>query len=99
MTSARPGVIRGVVLTAGGRPVAGARVFFRSGPGSLPDVAALTGDDGTFALTAPVAGTYEVAAAADDDSEPASTTVSLATGETAAVTLHLRTRPAVTRST
>jgi hypothetical protein len=98
MTSTKPGLIRGVVLTAGGRPVAGARVFFRSGPGSLPDIAALTGNDGTFALTAPLAGTYEVAAA-DDDAEPASATVSLTTGETAAVTLHLRSRPAVTRPT
>jgi hypothetical protein len=88
MTSAKPGLIRGVVRTAAGRPVAGARVFFRSGPGSLPDIAALTGDDGTFALTAPAAGTYEVAAAADD-AEPVSATVVLTTGETAAVTLRL----------
>jgi hypothetical protein len=72
----KPGLIRGVVLTAGGRPVAGARVFFRSGPGSLPDIAALT--------------TYEGAAAADD-AEPVSTTVVLTSGETAAVTLRLHT--------
>ncbi|RPI06585.1 MAG: carboxypeptidase regulatory-like domain-containing protein [Zetaproteobacteria bacterium] len=88
MTSAKPGLIRGVVRTAAGRPVAGARVFFRSGPGSLPDIAALTGDDGTFALTAPAAGTYEVAAAADD-AVPVSTTVVLTAGEAATVTLRL----------
>ena len=90
MTPAKPGLIRGVVLTAGGRPVAGARVSFRSGPGSLPDIAALTGDDGTFTLTAPAAGTYEVAAAADD-AEPVSRTVVLTAGEAAAVTLRLHT--------
>ena len=88
MTPAKPGLIRGVVLAADGRPVAGARVFFRSGPGSLPDIAALTGDDGAFALTAPAAGTYEVAAAANHV-QPVSTTVVLATGEAAVVTLRL----------
>jgi hypothetical protein len=88
MTSIKPGVIRGVVVAAGGRPVAGARVFFRSGPGLLPDIAALTGGDGTFALTAPAAGTYEVAAAADEV-EPAAATVSVTEGSTVTVTMRL----------
>lgn len=75
-------------MTAGGRPAAGVRVFFRSGPEPLPDIAALTGGDGTFALTAPAAGTYEVAAVADD-AEPASATVSVTAGATVKVTMRL----------
>ena len=88
MTRAKPGLIRGVVVAADGRPVAGARVFFRAGPGFLPDIAAVTGEDGAFTLTAPQEGTYQVAAAADD-SEPASATAVLTGGETVAVTLRL----------
>jgi hypothetical protein len=38
-----------------------ARVSFLAGPVPLPDVAALTDNDGTFALTAPVAGEYVIA--------------------------------------
>jgi len=91
MTASKPGLIRGVVVTGDGRPAAGARVFFRSGPGFLPDIAALTGDDGAFALTAPAAGTYEVAAAGDD-AEAASATVVLAAGGAATLTLRLRGR-------
>jgi hypothetical protein len=92
MTRARPGVIRGVVVSADGRPVAGARVFFRAGPGSLPDIAALTGADGRFALTAPEQGTYAVEAAADD-AEPVAASVVLSGEEsTAEVTLRLERR-------
>lgn len=58
-------VIRGTVRHEDGRPLAGARVFFTAGPEPLPDVAALTGSDGTFALTTPAEGTYGVAVAAD----------------------------------
>ena len=61
----RPGLISGTVVGHTGRPVAGARVYFVGGPGSFPDVAALTGDDGRFALSAPAAGTYEVQVQAD----------------------------------
>jgi hypothetical protein len=88
MTPAKPGLIRGVVVAADGRPVAGARVFFRAGPGSLPDIAALTGEDGAFALTAPREGTYEVAAAADD-AEPVSA-MAVVTARETATTVTLR---------
>ena len=84
----KPGVIHGVVVDAGGRPVAGARVSFRRGPGPLPDIAALAGGDGTFALTAPSAGTYELAAFGDEGA-PGAATVTVAPGETATVTLRL----------
>jgi hypothetical protein len=61
----RAGLISGTVVDDAGGPVAGARVYFASGPGSFPDMAALTGDDGSFALSAPSAGTYEVQVQAD----------------------------------
>ena len=65
MASQGPALISGRVLTADGAPIAGARVYFVSGPGSFPDVAALTNDDGAFTLSAPTPGTYEIQGAAD----------------------------------
>ncbi len=55
-----PQVITGRVRDHTGEPVPGARVFFASGPVPLPDVAALTGPDGVFRLTAPAPGEYSV---------------------------------------
>ena len=57
------GLIAGSVLDAQGTPVDGARVFLTAGPVPLPDIAAVTGEDGRFELTAPAAGDYTVAAA------------------------------------
>jgi len=54
--------VKGAVRDAQGHPVAGAAVYFQSGPVSLPDIAALTGADGRFDLHAPVAGAYRMAA-------------------------------------
>jgi hypothetical protein len=42
-------------------PVAMARVTVESAPGSLPDVAGLTGDDGSFTLSTSGPGRYVVA--------------------------------------
>jgi hypothetical protein len=53
-------VVRGTVRDAAGKPVAGARVFFASGPVPVPDVAAVTDAEGRFALSAPAAGTYRI---------------------------------------
>ena len=53
-------VIRGAVHDQQSLPLAGARVYFLSGPVPLPDVAAMTGPDGGFTLTAPVPGTYTI---------------------------------------
>jgi protocatechuate 3,4-dioxygenase beta subunit len=53
-------VIRGVVRDQHGEPLQDARVLFVSGPEPLPDVAAVTGADGAFALTAPVPGNYAI---------------------------------------
>jgi hypothetical protein len=58
-------VISGQVLDESGKPVRAARVSFASGPGSLPDIAALTDAKGAFALSAPVPGRYTVAVTGD----------------------------------
>ena len=59
------GVISGVVVDAEGRPVAQARVCAVKAPGPMPDVAALTGPDGRFALAAPLPGDYEIGCTSD----------------------------------
>jgi hypothetical protein len=53
-------VISGIVRGDNGNPVAQARVSFLAGPVPLTDIAALTDIDGTFSLSAPVAGEYVV---------------------------------------
>jgi Carboxypeptidase regulatory-like domain len=70
------GVVRGTVHDAAGNPVAGASVFFTSGPAPLQDIAALTDSEGRFALSAPVPGTYQLEAhGAESGSGKASVTV------------------------
>ena len=57
--------IRGRVVDPQGQPVEGASVYFVSGPGSQPDVAMLSEEDGSFALPGvSTAGTYRVGATA-----------------------------------
>jgi Carboxypeptidase regulatory-like domain len=46
-------------------PVTEASVFFGAGPVPMPDIAALTDDDGRFSLFAPAPGTYELVCHAD----------------------------------
>lgn len=58
-------LIRGTVRDASGHPVPQARVYFRSGPGSFPDIAAMTDEEGGFTLSAPSSGTYRIESAAD----------------------------------
>jgi len=58
-------VIRGRVLDPNGQPMAGARIYFRSGPGVHPDIAGLTSEAGDFALFAPEPGTYVIESVAD----------------------------------
>jgi hypothetical protein len=59
------GVIRGRVTDPNGRGVPGARVYYRAGPESLPDIAGLTDPTGDFALAAPADGHYVVESAAE----------------------------------
>lgn len=56
-----PSVIFGVVRDDTGNPVRHAIISFLAGPVPLPDIAALTELDGTFAISAPVAGEYVIA--------------------------------------
>jgi len=42
-----------------------ARVFFGAAPVPMPDIAALTDDDGRFSLYAPAPGAYELVCHAD----------------------------------
>jgi hypothetical protein len=58
-------VFVGTVRDPAGQPVAGARVIFTESPVPMPDLAALTGPDGRFMLSLPVAGHYELAVHAD----------------------------------
>lgn len=65
MSAAHPGLIAGVVRDEAGAPVEAARVYFTDAPAPTPDVAALTGRDGSFSLAAPVAGTYTLECSAE----------------------------------
>ena len=57
--------VAGRVETADGRPVAGARVAFVAGPGSWPDIAALTDAAGRFSLNAPQPGVFRIGCTSD----------------------------------
>lgn len=61
-----PSVISGVVRSPDGKPLSNARVYFKSGPVPLPEIAAVTDDDGAFTLTAPAPGEYTVESVADE---------------------------------
>jgi hypothetical protein len=58
-------LVSGIVRDARGGTVAGARVIMEDGPGPFPDVAALTGGDGSFVISVPAQGRYRLACAAD----------------------------------
>lgn len=60
--NAAPLLLQGRVLDAQGRGVAGARIAWVSGPVDLPDLALLSGADGSFTLAAPVPGRYSLRA-------------------------------------
>ena len=85
----QPSLLTGRVLTAAGRPVAGARVHFVRGPVALPDVALLTDANGAFTLSAPAPGTYQLGCAADGFA-PATVAVDVAGGQPAKVEIRLR---------
>jgi hypothetical protein len=53
------------VVDAAGRPVAQARVYVVRAPVAVADVAALTGPDGRFTLSAAHPGSYQIACSTD----------------------------------
>ncbi|MCA1781603.1 MAG: carboxypeptidase-like regulatory domain-containing protein [Dermatophilaceae bacterium] len=77
--SAPAGVITGTVTDGHGRPLAEVSVSLRDAPVPVPDIAALTGPDGSFALGAPSPGHYTVVAT-DPGGETAHASVELLTG-------------------
>ena len=58
--TAQTRVVAGRVRTDDGSAIVGARIYFLSGPGPLPDVAALTDSRGAFSLGAPHTGVYKI---------------------------------------
>ncbi len=82
-------VISGVVRDSHGNPLAQARVYFTNGPVPLPDIAALTNKDGAFSLSAPVAGSYTIACAAEGFA-PTEVTVAIADSKEAHLEIRLR---------
>jgi hypothetical protein len=66
MTSPGGPVITGIVTDDAGQPLAEAAVAIAAAPGPVPDIAALTGPDGRFAIAAPEPGQYIFVATAPD---------------------------------
>jgi hypothetical protein len=87
-TADGPLLLSGVVVDAAGRPVADARVALAAAPVEVPDIAALTGEDGGFSIAVPVTGVYRVAA--NGDQGRAEETVDVERGQAARVRLVLR---------
>ena len=81
--SAPAGVITGTVTDGNGHPLAEVSVSLREAPAPVPDIAALTGPDGSFALGAPSTGHYTLVAT-DPAGETTEASVELGPGEAAA---------------
>ena len=85
-----PSVISGTVRDSAGRAVEGARISLVESPlAPLPDIALLTGADGSFSIGAPMAGTYRLACHADGFL-PQSATLTVTAGTDATLDFHLR---------
>jgi hypothetical protein len=81
------GQVRGRVTTAAGEPLAEAVIAVPEGSAAVPDMALLTGLDGSFVLSLPP-GTFRVEAH-KDGYRPQDARVTLAAGETVSVSLVL----------
>jgi len=55
-----PAIVAGRVVGQDGQPIVGASVLFSASPVAVPDIAQLTGYDGSFAMAAPAVGRYRV---------------------------------------
>ena len=60
-------VITILVTVDAGQPLAEVAVAVAAAPGPVPDIAALTGPDGRFAIAAPEPGDYTIVATAPDE--------------------------------
>jgi uncharacterized GH25 family protein len=87
----QPAVISGKVSGPNGKPVAEASIYFSDGPEPLPEIAALTNDDGTFSITAPQSGKYVIKCVKEGFAEK-SVTVSVTAGKTTKVDIQLKKR-------
>jgi hypothetical protein len=87
----RPLTISGVVRDPQGRAIANASVYFTRGPAPMPDIAALTGDDGSFVLSVPAPGDYQIGSSAEGfDSAETGVSIGQSESVTPAVELNLR---------
>ncbi len=59
-------LIRGRVVDGQGHPVAGSRIMVSQGPVPVPDIAMLSGADGSFAMAVPAPGRWQLLAATDE---------------------------------
>lgn len=66
---AQGGQVSGTVLNEDGQPVSDASVMFAESPVAVPDIAALTNDQGRFSLSAPAPGHYVVLVVAEGFAE------------------------------
>lgn len=81
--------IHGRVLDSQGRPIPNAAVYVESAPVSLPDIAAITDEGGSFTLAVPSPGEYRIGARSDQRGR-ASTDVRVdAAGEDSRIELRL----------
>lgn len=81
-------LISGLVTDQSNEPIAMARIFFTAGPVPLPDVAALSGNDGRFRLSVTAPGLYTLRCVADGFS-PTSTMVTASPNQEAKVIFRL----------
>jgi hypothetical protein len=81
-------LISGLVTDESNVPIAMARVFVTASPVALPDIAALTGEDGVFRFSVAAAGHYTIGCAADGFS-PATATVLASPGQESEVVFRL----------
>ena len=78
-------IISGTVTDPFGHPVPGASVAITAAPVPVPDIAALTGADGRYSITAPVAGAYRIAVHGERGTAEVAVTVAGAEVELAVV--------------
>ena len=81
-------MIQGTAVDDDGAPVAEARVVVLDAPAPMPDVALLTGPDGSFVLGTPAPGAYRLAVHADGY-DAAEATVEVQSDRPATVRLRL----------